>query len=75
MRLSSGKIYFWGGAFMIFITVWNRLSTGNLRSRVDSMREERMKELKDPSAVGARQPRPAHFNPYFKQQELETPTK
>jgi hypothetical protein len=85
MRLTAGKIYFWGGVTIIFLTAWNRHSTKQLRTVVDSMREEKMREADrlrmyqqggqggnggSPALMGDAH-MPKHFNPYYKQQEME----
>lgn len=44
MRLTAGKIYFWGAFSIAFLTVWNRFSTRNLRTIVDGIKEEKMRE-------------------------------
>lgn len=84
MRISSGKIYFWGGLLIVVLTAWNRYSTRGLRTVVDGMREQKMEELRrihgttDIEAIkrsqgmtGSKNMSPAHFNPYHKQQEQE----
>ncbi|GET91547.1 hypothetical protein, unknown function [Leishmania tarentolae] len=86
MRLTAGKIYFWGSAGIIFLTVWNRYSTAQLRTVVDSLKEERMREaerlrqhqpggqgeISGASMMTSASPMPKHFNPYYKQQEMES---
>ncbi|KAG5470609.1 hypothetical protein LSCM1_01855 [Leishmania martiniquensis] len=86
MRLSAGKIYFWGGLTIVFLTAWNRSSTAQLRTVVSSLKEERMREAErlrqhqhgvEGRAGGASSAMPAstmpkHFNPYHKQQEMES---
>ncbi|EPY33694.1 hypothetical protein STCU_02072 [Strigomonas culicis] len=87
MRLSAGKIYFWGAFTIITLTVWNRHSTNGLRHVVESIKEQRMQEAENlrrysgqtrqltPEEVikqkMAGQPIPQHYNPYYKQQEIE----
>ncbi|KAK7199810.1 hypothetical protein NESM_000028000 [Novymonas esmeraldas] len=77
MRLTAGKIYFWGAVTVVFLTAWNRRSTAQLRTVVDSLKEERMREAEQlrqyqhgdgVAAVGM----PKHFNPYHKQQDMES---
>ncbi|CBZ29599.1 hypothetical protein, unknown function [Leishmania mexicana MHOM/GT/2001/U1103] len=85
MRLTAGKIYFWGSVAIIFLTAWNRHSTAQLRTVVDSLKEERMREAErlrqhqlggqggvsgTPMATSVSS-MPKHFNPYYKQQEIE----
>ncbi|KAG5494758.1 hypothetical protein JIQ42_02373 [Leishmania sp. Namibia] len=79
MRLSAGKIYFWGAVTIVFLTAWNRSSTAQLRAVVDGLKEERMREaerLRQYQHGGAPASMPAstmpkHFNPYYQQQEME----
>lgn len=47
MRLTAGKIYFWGAVSIGVLTVWNRYSTRNLRVVVDGVKEERMREAQE----------------------------
>lgn len=85
MRLTAGKIYFWGGVSILFLTVWNRASTAQLRTVVDSIKEEKMREAahlreyqqQDGRPLSAQQwssegPKPKHFNPYYAQQQMES---
>lgn len=86
MRLTAGKIYFWGGVTIAVLTTWNRYSTRQLRTVVDDMKEERMREAErlrmyqqggqGGNAATSTSQRsdmhmPKHFNPYYRQQEME----
>ncbi|KAG5496266.1 hypothetical protein JKF63_02567 [Porcisia hertigi] len=85
MRLTAGKIYFWGAITIVFLTSWNRHSTAKLRSVVDTLKEERMLEAErlrqyqhggDSGSGGVATAAsastvPKHFNPYYRQQEIE----
>ena len=86
MRLTAGKIYFWGGLTFLFLIAWNRHSTKHLRTVVDSIKEEKTREAERlrlyqqggqeggsaPAPTGdVLMPKPKHFNPYYKQQEME----
>ncbi|CAJ1011343.1 hypothetical protein Q4I28_006656 [Leishmania naiffi] len=85
MRLTAGKIYFWGAVAIVFLTAWNRHSTAHLRTVVDGLREERLREAErlrqhqrgdEGGAGGDSVPTsvstmPKYFNPYYKQQEIE----
>lgn len=87
MRLTPGKIYLWGGLSMLFLTLWNHQSTHNLRSIVDSVKEERLREaaeLRHRSMMTGSPPStspigdkadlslpPPNFNPFYTQQQAE----
>ncbi|KPI87415.1 hypothetical protein ABL78_3499 [Leptomonas seymouri] len=83
MRLTAGKIYFWGGVTIALLTAWNRHSTKQLRTVVDSIKEEKMREAErlrryQQGGQGGCAPvmvadahMPKHFNPYYKQQQME----
>ncbi|KPA84778.1 hypothetical protein ABB37_01262 [Leptomonas pyrrhocoris] len=83
MRLTAGKIYVWGGLTFLLLIAWNRHSTKQLRTVVDSIKEEKKREAERlrmyqqggqgggaPVMVGDAH-MPKHFNPYYKQQEME----
>ncbi|CUG89362.1 transmembrane protein, putative [Bodo saltans] len=44
MRVTPGKIYGFGFAFMVATTVWNRYSNKGLMERVEGVKQEKLRQ-------------------------------